>query len=64
MSWAHEPAGCGLQSRGLGARAARAGGLAVALADALRDRGGLVFGWSGRVSDPPVQRPPSSRRTT
>ncbi len=29
----------------------RAGGLAVALVDVLRDRGGLWFGWSGAVSD-------------
>ncbi|MEM8663447.1 MAG: trehalose-6-phosphate synthase [Pseudomonadota bacterium] len=29
----------------------RAGGLAVALVDVLRDRGGLWFGWSGGVSD-------------
>ncbi len=31
--------------------AAMAGGLAVALVDVLRDRGGLWFGWSGRVRD-------------
>ncbi|MFT4046873.1 MAG: alpha,alpha-trehalose-phosphate synthase (UDP-forming) [Solimonas sp.] len=31
--------------------AARAGGLAVALADALQRRRGLWFGWSGEVSD-------------
>ncbi|WP_182085013.1 trehalose-6-phosphate synthase [Aureimonas sp. ME7] len=29
----------------------RAGGLAVGLADALRRRGGLWFGWSGSISD-------------
>ncbi|WP_420391835.1 alpha,alpha-trehalose-phosphate synthase (UDP-forming) [Acuticoccus sp.] len=29
----------------------RAGGLAVALVDVLRDRGGLWFGWSGEVSE-------------
>ena len=29
----------------------RAGGLAVGLVDALRERGGLWFGWSGEVSD-------------
>ncbi len=29
----------------------RAGGLAVALLDALRESGGLWFGWSGKVSD-------------
>ncbi|KAA0972113.1 trehalose-6-phosphate synthase [Aureimonas fodinaquatilis] len=29
----------------------KAGGLAVGLADALRKRGGLWFGWSGNVSD-------------
>ncbi|HUS24943.1 MAG TPA: trehalose-6-phosphate synthase [Candidatus Binatia bacterium] len=36
--------------------AARAGGLAVALADALRTRGGVLFGWSGRISDNPGRR--------
>jgi len=30
--------------------AARGGGLAVALLDALRERGGLWFGWSGKIS--------------
>ena len=32
-------------------KAMRAGGLAVALLDALRESGGLWFGWSGKVSD-------------
>jgi len=32
--------------------AAAAGGLAVALVDALRERGGLWFGWSGRTAPP------------
>ena len=32
-------------------KAMRAGGLAVALLDALKESGGLWFGWSGRVSD-------------
>ena len=29
----------------------KAGGLAVAMADALQERGGLWFGWSGELSD-------------
>lgn len=33
--------------------AARAGGLAVALLEALQERGGLWFGWSGRISEDP-----------
>jgi len=33
------------------AAAKAAGGLAVALVDALRERGGLWFGWSGRVGE-------------
>jgi trehalose 6-phosphate synthase len=37
--------------------AARGGGLAVALLDALRERGGLWFGWSGQISDHPDTRP-------
>lgn len=36
--------------------AARAGGLAVALLDALRERGGLWFGWSGQIADRPESR--------
>ena len=32
-------------------KAVRAGGLAVALLDALKESGGLWFGWSGKVSD-------------
>ena len=32
--------------------ATRAGGLAVALVDALREAGGLWFGWSGRITEP------------
>src|SRR5690625_2556620 len=32
----------------------RAGGLAVALFEALRERGGLWFGWSGRLSESPA----------
>ena len=34
-----------------GASGAKAGGLAVALAEALASRGGLWFGWSGKVSE-------------
>jgi len=36
--------------------AARAGGLAVALLEALEARGGLWFGWSGRIGDEPEPR--------
>src|SRR5512135_1639849 len=32
---------------------ARAGGLEVAIRPALRSRGGIWFGWSGRVADEP-----------
>jgi trehalose 6-phosphate synthase len=35
----------------------QAGGLAVALSDALSRRGGLWFGWSGEVSEQPDSRP-------
>jgi len=38
-------------------RALRAGGLAVGVADALRHRGGLWFGWSGEVTDQTVDAP-------
>ena len=31
--------------------AARAGGLAVALVDALKSSGGLWYGWSGKVDE-------------
>src|SRR5690242_15081709 len=34
-----------------------AGGLAVAILAALRDRGGMWFGWSGQVSDTPPSAP-------
>ena len=34
-----------------GARPGRAGGLAIALRDALRERGGLWFGWSGETAE-------------
>ncbi len=36
---------------------ARAGGLAVALREAMKDRGGLWFGWSGDVGDEPQDKP-------
>ncbi|AXQ27368.1 alpha,alpha-trehalose-phosphate synthase (UDP-forming) [Solimonas sp. K1W22B-7] len=36
--------------------AARGGGLAVALLDALRERGGLWFGWSGQIAERPDGR--------
>ena len=51
----------------------KAGGLAVGLADALRRRGGLWFGWSGETSDegtlagesrPRARQRPSSPRST
>lgn len=38
-------------------RAARAGGLAVALRETLAERGGLWFGWSGEVEDSPNESP-------
>ena len=38
-------------------RSAQAGGLAVALREALRRAGGLWFGWSGEVSDAPAAEP-------
>jgi trehalose 6-phosphate synthase len=38
-------------------RAQRAGGLAVALRDALNRRGGLWFGWSGEVAESPDSTP-------
>lgn len=37
--------------------AARAGGLAVALREALKERGGLWFGWSGDVADKEAEGP-------
>ncbi|HEX2114942.1 MAG TPA: alpha,alpha-trehalose-phosphate synthase (UDP-forming) [Alphaproteobacteria bacterium] len=38
-------------------RTSRAGGLAVALRDALNRRGGLWFGWSGETVDAPTPKP-------
>jgi trehalose 6-phosphate synthase len=38
-------------------RASRAGGLAVALRDALNRRGGLWFGWSGEIAETPDPTP-------
>ncbi|MGH6959538.1 MAG: trehalose-6-phosphate synthase, partial [Dongiaceae bacterium] len=38
-------------------RSARAGGLAVALREALAQRGGLWFGWSGEVADGADHKP-------
>jgi trehalose 6-phosphate synthase len=38
-------------------RSAQAGGLAVALREAMRGRGGLWFGWSGQVTDAPTREP-------
>ena len=42
-------------------RVSRAGGLAIALRDALQRRGGIWFGWSGEVVDSPAE---SARMTT
>ena len=45
--------------------AARAGGLAVAMRDALRRSGGLWFGWNGEVvEDPPPEPAISTQRNT
>jgi len=38
-------------------RISRAGGLAVALRDALQRAGGIWFGWSGEISDAPDAKP-------
>ncbi|MEL6290445.1 MAG: trehalose-6-phosphate synthase, partial [Pseudomonadota bacterium] len=35
-------------------KGSQSGGLAVALGDALRENGGLWFGWDGRVDDSPA----------
>lgn len=43
-------------------RAARAGGLAVALRESLQQHGGLWFGWSGEVSDDPATEPRRARQ--
>jgi trehalose 6-phosphate synthase len=40
-----------------GGEKAAAGGLAVALREALRERGGIWFGWSGTVCDAPDRTP-------
>ena len=40
-----------------GGRSGRAGGLAVALRDALRGRSGLWFGWSGEIADAASSEP-------
>lgn len=42
-------------------KASQSGGLAVALADALAERGGLWFGWSGEVVARGVRVPPEIR---
>jgi trehalose 6-phosphate synthase len=39
-------------------KAAQAGGVAVVLADVLRERDGLWFGWSGKIEDPAAQERP------
>ena len=44
-----------------GAHGERAGGLAVALRDALRARGGLWFGWSGETADATAAEPRLAR---
>jgi trehalose 6-phosphate synthase len=40
-----------------GDRSGRAGGLAVAMRDALRRHGGVWFGWSGQIDDAPASAP-------
>ncbi len=45
-----------------GARGTAAGGLAVGLQAALRERGGLWFGWSGAHSEEPVEQPAITER--
>jgi trehalose 6-phosphate synthase len=42
---------------------ARAGGLAVALREALKERGGLWFGWSGDITPDTEPAPPRMRRS-
>ncbi|MGE0501367.1 MAG: trehalose-6-phosphate synthase [Rhizobiaceae bacterium] len=42
---------------------AQSGGLAVALADALRRRGGVWFGWNGEIVTQPVKDRPVPHRT-
>lgn len=44
-------------SRPSGGRAGSEGGLAVALRDALKEKGGLWFGWSGKVTGRPAPAP-------
>jgi trehalose 6-phosphate synthase len=39
----------------------RAGGLAVALREALQERGGLWFGWSGETAEAPAEEPRITR---
>jgi len=46
------------------ARPAEAGGLAVAMRDALRARGGLWFGWSGEVGETAAPKVETSGRVT
>lgn len=41
---------------------ARAGGLAVAMREALRERGGIWFGWSGETEEQPEDAPRITRR--
>lgn len=41
---------------------ARAGGLAVAMREALRERGGIWFGWSGEVAENPAETPQITAR--
>jgi trehalose 6-phosphate synthase len=40
----------------------RAGGLAVAMRDTLRERGGIWFGWSGDINDTPAASPQITTR--
>ncbi len=41
---------------------ATSGGLAVALGDALSEDGGVWFGWSGKVAEPPTRKPQTYSR--
>ena len=41
----------------------QAGGLAVGIADALKDRGGLWFGWDGEIVGPKTRVPPKIRKS-
>ena len=42
-------------------KAAQAGGVAVVLADILRERDGLWFGWSGKIEEPAAAQKPQQK---